>query len=119
MKNLKKQLHEKSSADTNQAENKTRTQSLEQGTVSNEKKESNSSKEDSATVVKELPYTPGVVLKFHCQSHGVTKKELRVKKIKQLHLFIFCFHVTVYAVCNFSLSFKGATSSFLYFENIG
>ena len=77
MNNLKKQLHEKSSADSSQAETQARTQSQEEVPASN-KNQKKSSQKESGTV-KELPYTPGVVLKFHCQGHGVTKKELRVR----------------------------------------
>ncbi|KAL9957934.1 hypothetical protein ACROYT_G034892 [Oculina patagonica] len=78
MNNLKKQLHEKSSVDPSQAGNQAPTQSKEQAASSNKKDQNKSSQKDSGAV-KELPYTPGVVLKFHCQNLGVTKKELRDK----------------------------------------
>ena len=80
MNKLKKQLHEKPSADSSQAGNQTKKQSHDQGDVSKKKNQNKSSKEDSQAV-RDLPYTPGVVLKFSCQSHGVTKKELKVRKI--------------------------------------
>lgn len=83
MNNLKKQLHEKSSADSSQTGSQTRKQSQGQVDASKKKNQSKSSQEESQTV-KELPYTPGVVIKFNCQSHGMTKKELRVRKMLQL-----------------------------------
>ena len=78
MNKLKQQLHEKSSADSSEAGNQTKRQSKGQVDVS-KKKNQNQNQEDSQ-VVKDMPYTPGVVLKFKCQSHGMTKKELRVRK---------------------------------------
>lgn len=83
MNNLKKQLYEESSADSSQTGSQTRKQSQGQVDASKKKNQSKSSQEESQTV-KELPYTPGVVIKFNCQSHGMTKKELRVRKMLQL-----------------------------------
>ena len=80
MNKLKKQLHEKPSADSSQAGNQTKKQSQGQVNVSKPKKNQNKSLQEDSQAVKDLPYTPGVVLKFSCQSHGVTKKELRVRK---------------------------------------
>jgi len=82
MNNLKKALQANSSADTNQQENQGKTQS--QGDDAPALKEKNKSKiirdpQEQSADVKKLPYTPGVVLKFHCKGHGVTKKELREK----------------------------------------
>lgn len=105
MNNLKKQLHEKSSVDPSQAENQARTQSQEQAASSNKKNQNKSSQKDSGTV-KELPYTPGVLLKFHCQNQGVTKKELRVRE-KKLKLDL------GYVVLKFLLSYKFSNSFFL------
>lgn len=79
MNNLKQQLHEKSLADSSEAGNQSKRQSKGQVDVSKKKNQKKSSQEDSL-VVKGMPYTPGVVLKFKCQSHGMTKKELRVRK---------------------------------------
>lgn len=79
MNKLKQQLHEKSSADSSEAGNQTKRQSKGQVDVSKKKNQKKSSQEESQ-VVKDMPYTPGVVLKFKCQSHGMTKKELRVRK---------------------------------------
>lgn len=78
MNKLKKQLHEKPSADSSQASNQTKKQSQGQVEVSKKKNQNKSSQEDSQAV-KDLPYTPGVVLKFSCQSQGLTKKEIRDK----------------------------------------
>lgn len=79
MNKLKKQLHEKPSADSSQASNQTKKQSQGQVEVSKKKNQNKSSQEDSQAV-KDLPYTPGVVLKFNGQSQGLTKKEIRVRK---------------------------------------
>ncbi|KAJ7373104.1 La- protein 7 [Desmophyllum pertusum] len=78
MNNLKKQLNEKSTAEKSQAGHQTHKQPQGQGAASNKTSQSTSSQESSGNV-KELPYTPGVVLKFHCQGLGMTKKELRDK----------------------------------------
>lgn len=78
MNKLKQQLHEKSSVDSSEAGNQSKRQSKGQVDVSKKKNQKKSSQEDSL-VVKGMPYTPGVVLKFKFQSHGMTKKELRDK----------------------------------------
>ena len=79
MNKLKKQLHEKPSADSSQVGHHAKKQSQHQVDASKTKNQNKSSQEDKQ-VVKDLPYTPGVVLKFTCQSHGITKKELKVRK---------------------------------------
>ena len=83
MKNLKKQLQEKSSAETNEEENQDNRRSQDLDTASS--REKNKSKipkgQKQSVEVERLPYIPGVVLKFHCQGHGITKKELRVGTI--------------------------------------
>lgn len=79
MNKLKKQLHEKPPAESSQAPHQAKKQSQDQVNLSKKKNQNTSSQEDSQAV-KDLPYTPGVVLKFSCQSHGITKKELKVRK---------------------------------------
>lgn len=79
MNKLKKQLHEKPSADSRQAGHQAEKKSQDQVDLSKKKNQNKSSQEDGQ-VVKDLPYTPGVVLRFNCQSHGITKKELKVRK---------------------------------------
>lgn len=79
MNKLKKQLHEKPSADSSQAGHQAKKQSQEQVDLLKKKNQTTSSQEDGQAI-KDLPYTPGVVLKFTCQSHGITKKELKVRK---------------------------------------
>ena len=86
MNKLKKQLHEKPPADSSQAGHQAKKQSQDHVDLSMKKNQDKSSQEDSHTV-KDLPYTPGVVLKFNCQSHGITKKELKVRK-KILQIWI-------------------------------
>ena len=78
MNKLKQQLHDKPSAESREAGNQAKKQS--QGQVEVSKKKNQESSEEDSQAVKEMPYTPGVVLKFSCQSHGITKKELRVSK---------------------------------------
>ena len=87
MNKLKKQLHEKPSADSSQAGHQAKKQSQDDVDLSKKKNQNKSSQEDSLRAVKYLPYTPGVVLKFNCQSHGTTKKELKVRK-KILQIWI-------------------------------
>ena len=87
MNNLKKQLQAKSSPDTNQEESQEKKQSQGlDGAVSTGKKTIKTSKDphEQKGEVKKLSYVPGVVLKFHCQNLGTTKKELRVG-------IVFCF----------------------------
>ena len=91
MNKLKKQLNEKPSPDSSQAGNQTKKQLQGQVDVSKKKNQNKSSQEDSQAV-KDLPYTPGVVLKFSCQSHGVTKKELRVRKMLQVLILFLLFY---------------------------
>lgn len=79
MNKLKKQLHKKTAADSSQAGHQAKKQSQDHVDLSKKKNQNKSSQEDSHAV-KDLPYTPGVVLKFSCQSHGITKKELKVRK---------------------------------------
>lgn len=82
MNNLKKQLQAKSTADTNQNKDQGNrgSQNLGAATVEDKNKsaKSQNSEVQSAGVTK-LPYTPGVVLKFHCKGLSMTKKELREK----------------------------------------
>lgn len=78
MNKLKKQLHEKPSADSRQAGHQAKKKSQDQVDLS-KKKNQNKSSQEGDQVVKDLPYTPGVVLRFNCQSHGITKKELKDK----------------------------------------
>lgn len=80
MNKLKKQLHEKPSVDSSQAGHQAKKQSQDQVDVSKKKKNQNKSSQEDGQAIKDLPYTPGVVLKFNCQSHGITKKELKVRK---------------------------------------
>ena len=86
MNKLKKQLYEKPSADSSQAGHQAKKQLQDHVDLSKKKNQNKSSQEDSQAV-KDLPYTPGVVLKFNCQSHGTTKKELKVRK-KILQIWI-------------------------------
>ena len=78
MKNLKQQLQEKSSNDSNRLEQRKHKQP-EKTDSENAGKETYEKKSDKGLI--ELSYTPGVVLKFQCQRHG-TKKELRVRQIQ-------------------------------------
>ena len=81
MNNLKKQLQAKSSPDTNQKQSQENKQSHSlDATASTGKKDIKTSKDphEQKREVKNLSYVPGVVLRFHCQNHGTTKKELRV-----------------------------------------
>ena len=87
MKNLKKQLQDRTSVDSSQAGNQTQKPSQDSAAASNKKSEGKSSQENSGTV-QELPYTPGVVLKFHCQGRGMTKKELRVRENSSVLLLV-------------------------------
>ena len=87
MKNLKKQLQDKTCVDSSQAGNQTQKPSQNSAAASNKKSEGKSSQENSGTV-QELPYTPGVVLKFHCQGRGMTKKELRVREFTRVLLIV-------------------------------
>ena len=78
MKNLKKQLQEKIPVNSSQAGNKPLKSTQNRADASYKETEEKSSQDGGATV-KTLSYTPGVLLKFHCQGRGMTKKELRVR----------------------------------------
>ena len=78
MKNLKKQLQEKIPVNSSQAGNKPLKSTQNRADASYKETEEKSSQDGGATV-KTLSYTPGVLLKFHCQGCGMTKKELRVR----------------------------------------
>ena len=81
MNNLKKQLQAKCTADTNQNKDQGNggSQNLGAATVEDKNKSAKSqNSEVQSAGVKKLPYTPGVVLKFHCKGLSMTKKELRV-----------------------------------------
>ena len=81
MNNLKKQLQAKSSPDTNQEASQEKKQSQGLHASAATGKNSNKTSKDpheQKREVKKLSYAPGVVLRFHCQNHGTTKKELRV-----------------------------------------
>lgn len=78
MKNLKKQLQEKIPVNSSQAGNKPLKSTQNRADASYKETEEKSSQDGGATV-KTLSYTPGVLLKFHCQGRGMTKKELREK----------------------------------------
>ena len=115
MNNLKKQLQAKSSADTNEQENQGKTQS--QGDDAPAVKEKNKSKiirdpQEQSADVKKLPYTPGVVLKFHCKGHGLTKKELRVSTIYYFDLFAVRILYFMIARVNFESCFVVLVNSF-------
>ena len=88
MKNLKKQLQDRTSVDSSQAGNQTQKLSQDSAAASNKKSEGKPSQENSGAV-QELPYTPGVVLKFHCQGRGITKKELTVRAFTRVLLLVF------------------------------
>ena len=94
MNKLKKQLQEKPSADSSQAGHQAKKQSQDHVDLSKKKNQKKSSEEDSQAV-KDLPYTPGVVLKFNCQSRGTTKKELKVRKkyCKSGFCFFYCIEI--------------------------
>ena len=80
MNNLKKQLQAKSSPGTNQEESQKNKQSQGLDATASTGKNVNKTKDshEQKGEVKKLSYVPGVVLRFHCQNLGTTKKELRV-----------------------------------------
>lgn len=75
MNKLKKQLQEKSSADGNKTEEQKYVKPPQNGTTKGRDIKSNEPKQAD---IKQLPHTPGVVLKFYCKGSGLTKRELRV-----------------------------------------